>query len=251
MYISKEIPKKGFALLLGGAAVSIGTMAVLLPVISSAAGTTIEMCAKNNGEVRLIGDTFKRQECKAKYDQIFTINQQGIQGPKGDKGDTGEQGPVGTPGAQGATGEVGPQGPQGPVGPAGAKGDTGEVGPQGDVGAQGVQGDQGPKGDTGATGPSGSFMVNGNSVSTVGGANAGTMVSATVSCTNGGMILGGGAKISANSNGELKKVALLASYPSSATEWTGTMVLNGDLGANKSASIQAYALCSIVPPAQS
>ena len=70
---------------------------------SRATDGAISICVQNNGAVRVIGDEFRRDDCK-KNETLLTWNIQGPKGDKGDKGDTGEQG------GQGVQGEVGPQG---------------------------------------------------------------------------------------------------------------------------------------------
>lgn len=77
-----------------------------------AQGEQITICAKKSGLVYIIGDDFKRTECK-KNDSLLSWDMSGVQGPKGD---------IGPQGIQGQKGDVGPQGIQGPQGPAGASG---------------------------------------------------------------------------------------------------------------------------------
>jgi len=94
------------------------TLAITLAVVilsiglwsySRAIGDTISVCVRKSGLVYVIGEGFRRDDCK-KNDKLLTW---GIQGPKGDKGDKGEKG---DPGEQGIQGEQGVQGPQGEQG---------------------------------------------------------------------------------------------------------------------------------------
>ena len=67
---------------------------------SRATDGAISICVQNNGAVRVIGDEFRRDDCK-KNETLLTWNIQGPKGDKGDKGDQGEQGPVGPRGEPG------------------------------------------------------------------------------------------------------------------------------------------------------
>src|SRR3989344_6196884 len=89
---------------------------------SQAIGDTINVCVKKSGLIYVIGDGFRRSDCK-NNDTLLSWN---TQGPKGD------------PGPQGLQGEIGPMGTNGD------KGDTGEQGPIGLMGLQGIQGEPGP-----------------------------------------------------------------------------------------------------------
>ncbi len=89
-----------------------------------AGGQQISVCVKNSGLVYVIGESFKRQDCK-KNDSLLSWNivgPQGLKGNKGDigpKGDTGEQGSIGLTGSQGVQGEPGPKGDRGEQGSSG------------------------------------------------------------------------------------------------------------------------------------
>lgn len=61
---------------------------------ASAVGDQITICAKKSGLVYVIGEDFKRKDCKA-TDQLLSFN---VSGPKGDKGDVGPRGPAGESG---------------------------------------------------------------------------------------------------------------------------------------------------------
>jgi len=86
-------------------------------VYSFAEGGAITVCVKKDGTVKVVGESFKRIDCKS-GEQLLTWNIAGLQGPKGDKGDQGDQGEEGVPGVNGVDGHDGSQGPQGPAGPS-------------------------------------------------------------------------------------------------------------------------------------
>ncbi len=111
--------KKFAVLFLGLAIVFAGTWTYI-----KADGQQISVCVKKSGFVYVIGENFRREECK-KGDSFLSWNIAGIQGPKGDKGDTGEQGPVGLTGLQGIQGERGDIGPTGPQGEPGLSAQNG------------------------------------------------------------------------------------------------------------------------------
>jgi hypothetical protein len=88
--------------------ISLSIVIALLLVVSFGAyayatGNAITACAKQNGEVYLIGAGFQRAAC-LRGDQPLSWNVQGVQGPKGDNGDPGTPGKDGAPGPQGAPG---------------------------------------------------------------------------------------------------------------------------------------------------
>jgi hypothetical protein len=114
----------------------------------------------------------------------------------GPAGPAGADGQAGSAGAAGTQGEMGPAGPQGDTGPAGPQGETGPAGPQGATGSAGPQGDPGPAGPAGpagSQGPAGTPGISGweqrTAFTTV---SAGGTASATVRCTNGKQVFGGG-----------------------------------------------------------
>ena len=73
---------------------------------ASAVGDQITICAKKSGLVYVIGEDFKRKDCKA-TDQLLSFN---VSGPKGDKGDKGDAGEMGLQGLKGDKGEKGDSG---------------------------------------------------------------------------------------------------------------------------------------------
>jgi len=88
-----------------------------------AAGDTITVCVKRSGLVYVIGDGFRRSDCRPN-DSLLSWGSEGTPGPQGEQGPQGEPGPQGPAGADGAQGPQGEQGPQGPQGPAGTGGDA-------------------------------------------------------------------------------------------------------------------------------
>jgi hypothetical protein len=138
-----------------------------------AAGDEITVCVKRSGLVYVIGDGFRRSECRP-ADTLLSWGAAGAQGPAGADGAQGPQGPAGTGGANGEDGQPGAQGP------AGADGQPGN---QGEQGPQGLQGPQGPAG-TGA----GQWVV----VARPGTAVSLPGPSAFAVCQTGEILLGGG-----------------------------------------------------------
>lgn len=94
--------------------VFVGVFALIaaLWTFTRAAESEITVCVKKSGAVYVIGDDFRRADCK-KNDKLLTWN---IQGPKGDKGDKGDQGIQGEKGEKGEKGDKGDQGLQGEPG---------------------------------------------------------------------------------------------------------------------------------------
>ncbi|TSC69148.1 MAG: Collagen triple helix repeat-containing protein [Parcubacteria group bacterium Gr01-1014_66] len=77
-----------------------------------AAGETITVCVKKGGAMYMIGEGFRRADCK-KNELLVSWNMEGPQGPKGDKGDEGQQGEKGEKGDQGDKGGPGMPGKAG------------------------------------------------------------------------------------------------------------------------------------------
>jgi hypothetical protein len=74
---------------------------------------------------------------------------------------------------------------------------------------------------------------------------AGTLVTATVTCAAGKVVLGGGALVTVSSAALEQFVALRTSYPSAADTWTAVAVVMASLPIGQSTSVTAYALCSL------
>jgi len=106
---------------------------------------------------------------------------------------------------------VGVAGPAGPVGPQGSKGDKGDPGTQGPAGSKGDAGARGPAGRPGPQGPPGPAGQNGFTgwqvvIDPGTPVESGTLRRATVLCTNGRSVLGGGAS-STDDDGTLRTSA--------------------------------------------
>jgi len=86
-------------------------------------------------------------------------------------------------------------------------------------------------------------VEDGAGTSTTSNAAAGTTFSDTATCPAGKVLLGGGGTVTIT-NTSKQRVAMQASYPSSATTWTVTGVVIAKLGAGVTARATAYALCS-------
>ena len=88
---------------------------------ASTSDPMITACVKNDGILYVVGEGFKRADCK-NNDQLLSWNIGGPRGPQGVPGiagPVGAQGPQGVPGVSGPVGAQGPQGLQGVQGPAG------------------------------------------------------------------------------------------------------------------------------------
>ena len=87
-------------------------------------------------------------------------------------------------------------------------------------------------------------MVTGAGSTSATAATVGTQVTDTATCAAGKLILGGGGLVT-TTDASLKKAVLVSSYPSSTTVWTAIgMVADTNLGAGKTITATAYALCS-------
>jgi hypothetical protein len=75
----------------------------------------------------------------------------------------------------------------------------------------------------------------------------GTLMTATATCPDGKVLLGGGAQITDSSEtGDTNdRVVLRSSYPSSTTEWTATAVVIDQIYGFRTVTVQAFALCSL------
>jgi hypothetical protein len=76
------------------------------------------------------------------------------------------------------------------------------------------------------------------------GLSVGDLVSASVSCASGKVVLGGGARTTVTSVLLDDNIALRSSYPSAADTWTGVAVATG-ISLTGSVTVTAYALCSL------
>lgn len=151
----------------------VSMAAVLVTILGSwtlarAEGTMITVCVKNNGKVYVIGEGFRRADCRGS-DQLLSWNIEGPAGPMG---------------PQGPQGELGPQGIPGPQGPAGPQGETGPQGPEGPMGPQGIQGPPGSSG--GGSGTPVVFVRPGTTVEFP------VIGDATAICNEGETLIGGG-----------------------------------------------------------
>ena len=87
---------------------------------SQAKNSEIVLCVKHNGLVYVVGEGFKKTDCK-NNDSLLSLGTgpqgiQGIPGPQGIPGVAGNDGLPGPKGDKGDIGEIGPTGPQGPAG---------------------------------------------------------------------------------------------------------------------------------------
>jgi len=106
-----NLNKKSILILSVG--IIIGSVIVgTVSITKASSNAELTVCVSKDGVMHMIGDSFKRSDCK-KNEQIISFN---TQGPKGDKGD------VGPRGLKGEKGVVGPQGIAGPMGPIGPQG---------------------------------------------------------------------------------------------------------------------------------
>jgi hypothetical protein len=165
----------------------------------------------------------------------------GVQGPKGDTGEPGPPGPVGPIGPKGDTGATGPAGPQG------LKGDPGATGPAGPAGPAGQQGVQGPAGANGSV--SGVQIIEAT-ITSSNSPSAGTTATATATCPNDKILLGGGGSVTKfSSNNDL--VSLQSAFPFSFFPPTFNMfnmfravgVANTNFN-NGNFTVKAFAICT-------
>jgi hypothetical protein len=85
--------------------------------------------------------------------------------------------------------------------------------------------------------------VNGTPVNSVLGAAQGSTLTATVSCT-AGRLVGGGGSITTNTSTEFDRVQMLTSRPTSATQWTVIAAVAQNLDSNVMMTVTAYAICA-------
>lgn len=112
--------------------VIIGSLVVgSISITKANSNAEITICVTKDGTTHMIGNNFKRDDCK-KNEKLVTFN---VQGPKGDTGAMGLKGDIGANGLQGIAGLIGAKGEKGD------KGDPGLDGAKGEVGSQGSKGD--------------------------------------------------------------------------------------------------------------
>jgi hypothetical protein len=164
-----------------------------------------------------------------------------VAGPQGATGIQGAAGP------QGSQGVPGPQGTTGPAGSTGPKGNTGLTGKPGQAGATGATGARGPVGATGASGTIvASTAVPGTPVLSQIDPPVGTTVTATATCPQSDVALGGGGQVSA-SGAASKSVTLRSSYPTSTNGWRAVGSVIGTMGITDQMSVRPYVLCGKAP----
>jgi hypothetical protein len=69
------------------------------------------------------------------------------------------------------------------------------------------------------------------------------MLTATATCPDGKVLLGGGADITADIEEQRYRIHLISSYPSSTNEWTAVAGVNSGVGGGD-VTVQAFVLCS-------
>jgi hypothetical protein len=204
----------------------------------------LTFCIKNSGAVFIIGEGFKKIDCK-NNDKIISIYQNGQPGEQGVAGPAGPAGPKGDTGSDGAPGPVGEIGPVGPMGPKGDNGLNGSIGPQGVTGIQGDRGLTGPIGPQGVQGEPGVNGTNGVSgwelVMGTASADIEGQRTVTANCIDSKKVIGGGYNAFDRSNSS--EVTILSNYPSDDHTWTVTGTIDGSTSGDESYSLQAYAIC--------
>ncbi len=76
----------------------------------------------------------------------------------------------------------------------------------------------------------------------VGTADKGTLITATVDCPVGEVLLGGGATVTTTQDQE--RVALTRSYPADTDTWSATGVVLVKLATNVKMTVTPYAICT-------
>jgi Collagen triple helix repeat (20 copies) len=112
---------KRIVFVIGAICAIAGAASFATAAITATPTTTIQACAKANGDLRIVSAP---SDCKPQEASLSWA----VVGPKGDQGPTGPAGPAGPTGPTGATGAQGPKGDQGIPGAKGDKGDTGPAG---------------------------------------------------------------------------------------------------------------------------
>lgn len=211
-----------------------GLLATTMWSYSQAAGTAVSVCVKRSGLVYIIGDGFRRSECRG-ADTLLTL---GVEGPVGPQGPQGEAGPQGIQGPQGLQGEPGVPGEQGPQGVQGEPGPVGPIGPQGATGPQGMQGPQGLQGIPGPAGAVGGFpdvYVRSTIVAIPSVAEWAGAIEGAASCDIGDKLLSGGYAINTGGVDVTRSVP----FPFFAQPtWVVTVV--NQIGGAKTLTVYAY-----------
>lgn len=88
-------------------------LALGLWTYTRADGDTISICVRKSGLVYVVGQGFRREDCR-RNESLLTWNIQGPPGPLGPEGPQGLSGPPGEKGDKGDPGEPGLPGPAGP-----------------------------------------------------------------------------------------------------------------------------------------
>lgn len=149
--------------------------------------TTIAAVACGGMKLDMAPSANAQEEQKPELTECACSSEPGPEGPEGPRG------PEGLPGPAGVGGDQGPAGPQGERGPAGATGSVGAQGPQGPQGPAGAEGAQGPRGLPGSIDGSLLYM---DQDSTTSNAGAPLMVTASVACADGDILITGGCSFS-------------------------------------------------------
>ena len=104
---------KRIVFVIGAICAIAGAASFATAAITATPTTTIQACAKGNGDLRIVSAP---SDCKPQEASLSWA----VVGPKGDPGPPGRKGPRVQPGLQGSTGAAGPPGGIGPAGPAGS-----------------------------------------------------------------------------------------------------------------------------------
>ena len=172
----------------------------------NAAGTTTPI-----GTVRIVP---KPTRCK-KTERLLDFQEAGSSGTIGPQGPIGPNGPDGPDGVTGADGADGDDGATGATGTTGVSGTTGAgvTGPTGPTGS-------GTAGPAGPTGPTGETVLEGWEIQTEDSSNnPNPSKGATVNCTVGNEVLGGGVQIVADSQALKDDIVLNELAPGSNQTW--------------------------------
>ena len=87
-------------------------------------------------------------------------------------------------------------------------------------------------------------MIGPVSSASAAGATSGTVLTATATCPAGMKILGGGASYTVSNSAQTIRVDLIASIPG-VNVWTASVRVNQTLGSGVTATVRAYAVCTV------